>query len=123
MRAKSVLLVFFLVLVGCASSVNDMMKSWEGHSAEDLIAKWGVPSIILDNPGGPGKILVYNFHTQYTTPEMLATPGRSYTTGYIDANGNWQSTTTYTPGLPGTPASTYEYEKSRVFFIDERGVI
>ena len=109
-------------LTGCASSVNELMESWMGHSAEDLIASWGPPAQVLDNPNG-GKIYVYHQDAQVYLPGTSPTPGSSYTTGYIDANGNWQSTTTYNPGSPGTPGQTLDFKRTRVFFVNAQGII
>jgi len=122
MKKLFLILLSAFLLFGCASSVNKMMQSWMGHSAEDLIASWGPPAQVLDNPAG-GKIYVYHQNTQVTLPGTPSTPGTAFTTGYIDANGNWQSTTTYTPGTPGTPPTTYDFERVRVFFVNQQGVI
>lgn len=111
-----------VLLTACASSVNKLMESWMGHSAEELIASWGPPTQVLDNPSG-GKIYVYHQNSQVTLPGTAPTPGTSHTSGYIDANGNWQSTTTYNPGSPGGPAKTYDFQRTRLFFVNPQGII
>lgn len=40
-------LPLLLLLSGCASRVNEMMRSWEGAHVSDLVAKWGPPNQAL----------------------------------------------------------------------------
>jgi hypothetical protein len=122
-RVLSPLLACVLLSAGCASTVNQTMQSWVGHNVQELMQSWGVPTQVMDNPAGSGKIVIYDFHAPVTLPGTAPTPGSSYTTGYIDANGNWQSTTTYNPGSPGTPSQTIDFQRVRVFYVNSEGTI
>jgi len=122
-RALLPVLVCVLLAAGCASSVNKIMESWMGHNVQELMLSWGPPQQVMDNPSGNGKIVVYDSHSAVTLPGTRPTPGTSHTTGYIDAYGNWHATTTYTPGSPGTPPTTLDFQRVRVFYVNDQGTI
>lgn len=121
-RALSVF-VCAVLLSGCASSVNKLMESWMGHNVQELMIAWGPPQQVMDNPSGNGKIVIYDSHSAVTLPGTNPTPGTSYTNGYIDANGYWHATTTYVPGSPGTPPTTLDLQRVRVFYVNDQGII
>jgi hypothetical protein len=52
MKVISIVLVAILFFTGC-TTLKESMSSWEGSSADELLAKWGAPdsSIQLDNGG------------------------------------------------------------------------
>jgi hypothetical protein len=52
MNVISIILVAILFFTGCTTQ-REIMSSWEGSSADRLLAKWGAPdsSIQLDNGG------------------------------------------------------------------------
>jgi len=53
-----VLLIFLWAMVhlGCSAAINKKMASWEGESANNLIAAWGPPDAVLDD-GERGRYL------------------------------------------------------------------
>jgi len=57
MNKKIVLLLLLIPFIGCTTP-NMMMKSWVGHTENELYRKWGAPSKVTDN-GRNGKIVTY----------------------------------------------------------------
>ena len=92
MRRQFFLFVVALVFLGCASSVNNLMQSWVGHSADELMMKWGPPTQVVDGPAG-GKFIIYRSSYDYTTVGVPATAPTVVTNGYIDEYGNFHATT------------------------------
>ena len=55
MKTPLLLCIGFTMLVstmGCATRMNEIMQSWEGHHYSNLIASWGPPQQILDDGSG-----------------------------------------------------------------------
>ncbi len=52
MKKMVIVLVWLVFLTGC-TTMKEVMTSWEGHSADELLAAWGAPDsrIQLDNGG------------------------------------------------------------------------
>jgi hypothetical protein len=57
MHKKILLLVIIIPFIGCTSP-NMIMRSWVGHTENELYRHWGPPSKTIDN-GSNGKIVVY----------------------------------------------------------------
>jgi hypothetical protein len=92
-----------LLLSGCASQVNKVMDSWVGHHQSEVIAEWGPPQSTASDGKG-GTILIYGNYVN-----LGQQPGQARTDYY----GN----TTYTaPQQMG-------YQRTRMFYVDERGYI
>ena len=128
MRRTVVAVVLVLLLVvsaGCVARVNKVMESWEGAHVSDLIASWGPPQQIM-NDGAGGKIYVWNQTRSFTSPGYATTTTTGQATGqattygsttYGNAQGSQHSQTTY------TPPQTTEYTASRMFWVNNSGVI
>jgi hypothetical protein len=105
--------VSILLTIGCASRVNKTMKSWEGAQMNQLLEKWGPPQQVFDDGSG-GRVFVYVFDREFTTP------GHAWTHGQIVEYGNqlWlRAYTTY------TPPQTNGYTAYRMFWINRQGKI
>lgn len=122
MRRQIIGVMCTLLLGGCASSVNNVMQSWVGHTTDELMMKWGPPSQVIDNPSG-GKVFVYVSNVSWTTPGSPGVAPTVITNGYIDAYGNFQATTYAVGGVAATPAQTSSYQRVRMFFVNSSGVI
>jgi hypothetical protein len=104
--------LFFLLVFGtvsCASSVDNLMNSWMGHSEHELILSWGPPTQ-RDPDGAGGVVLTYVFSHQSTNP--FSVPGRVE----FDGRGN----ATYYPPKGG---ETTTHVKIRRFYVNSDGVI
>jgi hypothetical protein len=51
-------------LLSACATPGDAMKSWIGHTQEDVIAKWGNPTYTTTDGSG-GKILVYEKYVDW----------------------------------------------------------
>jgi hypothetical protein len=114
-----VLLVFLWAMVhlGCSAAIDKKMASWQGESANNLIASMGPPDAVLDDGEG-GKILVYTAQRTFSSPGYST----SYATGTGTAIGSTyygsaQGTTIYSPG------HTSAYKASRMFWVNKEGYI
>jgi hypothetical protein len=58
-------------LGGCVDN-DKMMASWVGHDVNDVIAAWGPPSQVLDNP--PGRIMTWATQRTVILPASPTTP-------------------------------------------------
>ena len=99
----------FFWFVGCVARVNEMMRSWEGHHVNELIAKWGPPTQVMPDGSG-GKILVYSQTKTYTPPGSVQTNVYGYgnfATGYTTVN----------------PPQTTSWQAHRMFWVDRNGYI
>src|SRR5690606_10767029 len=78
MKRAMMLLVLGGVLAssGCASRVNNVMQSWVGHHYTNLLMSWGPPSAIYEDGQG-GRILVWAYNRQMTTPGSATTMTRA----------------------------------------------
>jgi hypothetical protein len=56
--AKKILFVFTIFYFSGCTTPNMIMKSWVGHTENELYKHWGPPSKVIDN-GGNGKIVMY----------------------------------------------------------------
>ena len=54
---KRIFLLILIPFTGCTSP-NMIMKSWVGHTENELYRQWGAPSKVIDS-GRNGKIVVY----------------------------------------------------------------
>jgi hypothetical protein len=54
---KRILWLFMLPVIGCTSP-NMIMRSWVGHSENELYREWGQPTRTKEN-GSDGKIVTY----------------------------------------------------------------
>jgi hypothetical protein len=89
MRTLSVssLVLLAMLLGGCANN-DKIMASWMGHHYNDVIASWGPPSQIIDEP--PGKIMTWAYGGTVYTPVGRNVIGQNYTktrTFWTDAQG------------------------------------
>ena len=121
MLAKSIrislILILILTLSACASRINKIMKSWEGHHASELIGSCGPPNQVMDDGYG-GKILIY------TQTRTFVSPGHSstYATGSAYSSGNYIYGTA-TGHTTYTPATSHSYNAYRMFYINSNGYI
>ncbi len=98
------------------------MKSWVGHSSNDLIASWGMPQQTLDDGKG-GKMFIYTEERHYTTP------GYSFSNTSGNLNTIWGGRRSYysfggsnTFGVY-TPPQTTRWTVSRTFWVDKDGKV
>ena len=119
---RKIFQIFLVITVifafsGCASRINQVMKSWEGQHRNDLIASWGPPQQIMSDGQG-GEIFVYTQVKQWTTPGQATTDTTASANIYGNQiYGSGTSRTTY------NPPKTYGYQAQRVFWIDKDGYI
>jgi hypothetical protein len=110
---KFISLIFFLLmllsLIGCTSRMNQIMASWEGQDANDLIANWGPPTQVMDDGSG-GKILCYQQTGAIYVPRT--------TTGSAYSYGGATSFNTYS-----TPGYAFPINKYRMFWVNTNGTI
>ena len=106
-------------LVGCATEekYDEIVNSWVGSRADDLVLAWGPPTSSYEFSTG-GSVLEYEESEQiqmggysYSAPQNTYTSDGLYT----------QMTTTYTTVT--TPASTYDYVCVTRFTVDASNVI
>ncbi len=57
MSVKLTLFVILLSLAGC-TTLNEVMSSWEGHPADELLALWGAPHSRMPLNNG-GQVLTW----------------------------------------------------------------
>ena len=113
MRRLCAAILIVISLTGCATQVNNTMKSWEGSHYSDLIASWGPPSQVFED-GQDGKIFCYQTTGSYSTPGTANTSGNAYSYGNT---ATYYGTTTY------NPPQTYSYQRSRMFWVNSAGYI
>jgi hypothetical protein len=93
------------------------MRSWEGYHYSSLVMSWGPPSAVYDDGRG-GRILIYTYARQWTSP------GRSVTTTTVRAtiwdNLIWGQARSY---REYTPPQTHGDTAWRRFQINSRGYI
>jgi hypothetical protein len=118
---KTFLVLLIIVLhtccLGCASHVNNIMKSWMNKHYSDLIMSWGSPNEVYDD-GLDGRIFIYTSNRQWTEPGTCTTT----TTGTATIYGYmiWaqaESVSTFTP--PQTRGLT----AWRMFRINRNGIL
>jgi hypothetical protein len=91
------------------SEANDLMASWSGGNANDLIAVLGPPNRVMDY--GKGKILIYIFDRTSSTPAEVVTrefdnwfDGKRVRANYV-------------------PSETADHLAFRVFWINSQNII
>lgn len=107
-----------IALLSACVDVNAQMRSWEGHRISDVIAQWGPPAQIIDD--GTDKIYVWAKTRSYTSPGHAETTTNVAANNYGNpyyANATANSRTTY------TPPETTTWQASRMFWVNEYGVI
>ncbi len=102
MKKKVLLSAFLLSLIGCTTP-RMIMKSWVGHTENELYQHWGTPSKVIDK-GSDGKIVVY-------VPDINNKEGSK--TKYINASQ---------PVEYISPRNN-EYKKTKSFYITPMGNI
>lgn len=108
-----------ICLTGCMTpkKMDQMMSSWVGHSADDLIASWGPPQQTMPD-GSEGQIFVYLEQRHYTTPGYSNTTSNAYATAY--GNYNYATASGYgTSSTFTTPPQSYAWTVSRTFWINK----
>ena len=112
-----------LLVTGCITpgKMNEIMSSWVGDNANNLIASWGPPQQVMPDGSG-GQILIYLQDRQSTSP------GYSTTTSSASANAwgnyNYATATGYgTSNTVTTPPKTDRWTVSRSFWVDKDGRI
>ena len=76
-----------VVLGGCANN-DAAMASWQGHHYNDVIAAWGPPAQVMDDP--PGKIMSWTSTRTVYMPLGNSVVGQNRTasrTFWVDASG------------------------------------
>jgi len=112
----------FFVIVACALFLsgcvdNDkLMSSWEGQNVSDVIASWGPPGQVLDDP--PGKIMTWFSQRNFVSPGYSQT--NSTGSAYISGNNVYGQSQSYTTT---TPATVSGYTATKTFWVDDRGMI
>lgn len=107
--------LFIAVLGGCRSN-DAIMESWMGHHVNEVIASWGPPSQVLDDP--PGKIMTWSIQRRYVIP--------GYSQTHITGTGYPQGNTIYVQASGGTvimPPEEYRYTATRTFWVNGEGII
>lgn len=106
-RQFFILLPFLLLFMGCTTP-NMIMKSWVGHSEDELYRRWGPPTKTIDN-GRDGRIVKYVADSNATKPAY----GKHATSKYVNAK---QPTEYITP-------RNNEYIKTKSFYVTPLGNI
>ncbi len=111
-----VLIGGILLIKADQNNKDKVMKSWMGHTYDELLASWGPPSEIYKS--GSGYVIVYTTSVSWTTPGSSTTQ----MTGSAYSYGGWtslsgQATTTY------TPATTHQWTSYRMFWVNSKGKI
>lgn len=116
MRGFLVAVFSVVVLSGCVSvsAINSKMASWQGRSADDLLAEWGPPQqVMAAKEDSRDRILIYTIDRTWTNPGYVASTRSSYTyLGLQDA-----TVTTYVPPEQGG------YTAYRMFWVHPNGEI
>lgn len=105
--------LLLLLSCSCASTQTDItnvMASWDGSNANDLIASWGPPNRVMDDGEG-GKIFIYILDRRSNTPAEVVT--REFD-NWFDGKG---VRTTY------TPSQESGYLAFRIFWVNGENVI
>jgi hypothetical protein len=101
---KSVALLIALFFAsGCASQVDNSMKSWIGAHQSKLIRSWGPPQRTASDGNG-GVILIYGNYVN-----LGQVPG--------------QVTTDYFGNVSYTAPQPQGYQRTRMFYVDRNGYV
>ena len=95
------------------------MRQWVGHSAQELIATWGPPSEVLRGPGRT-RMIVYHDHETVNLPTAS---GEAFKLPAPEEKANSEQVPAYLSANPPTGSQRYNYSSTRVFYVDEHGVI
>jgi hypothetical protein len=109
--------------------MNELMSSWMGKDANDLIAAWGPPNQTMSDGNG-GQIFVYDQSRTVSLPGSSVTTtnfnantnGNVYATpGYANYNANTNgSANTYTTYNPPTQINI---NRQRLFWVNSSGTL
>lgn len=103
MVKRYLFLIFILLLFySCSPSITEIMNSWIGHSKQELIMSFGIPSRI-ESDGAGGEIVVF-------AQQVYQAPSNS--TIYTNSGS---SSTVHNAG--------YNYWSYKMFFINKEGKI
>ena len=143
MRLSICLLATFLIS-GCATTkgYQEVLETWVGSSADDLVSSWGPPTSVYELSNG-GKVIQYNRSNTgqvggytYQSPETTYHNGSGYSSGQASAYDNYGnsahatssgyssyngSSTTYTTKT--TPVYNVTYTCNTRFTTDSAGKI
>jgi hypothetical protein len=112
-----------LLVVCCASTRGERCGKDEaalmGHTAQELIAKWGPPSAVLPNSGG-GRMIVYLDQSPVTMP---GPPESKPSLPAVEATASADQVPTYLSEKPANGPQVYKISRERVFYVDQHGVI
>lgn len=118
-----------MLFAGCVGTeeLNRVMRSWEGHSVNELVASWGAPTSRTSDGSG-GQIFTYDKSHRTYIPESYSP---DYTGAAIATYSHPEGDPTTTPRThtsavtPTTysPAYTSHVTRRRVFWIDSSGRI
>ena len=97
---KVTLLVIVVVVLASCSGPSEIMRSWEGHTINELYLSWGPPSSTMSDGNG-GTIISY-----YYNRDFGQIPGR--------ATRNYDGSISYTaPTNVGNTAARHFYANSQ----------
>jgi hypothetical protein len=96
------LIIFIISLLACTTP-RMIMKSWVGHTEQELLSHWGTPTKTIEN-GSNGRILVY-------VPDMNNKNG---------VNLRYVNTGRFVEHIP--PRSN-EFKKTKSFYVTPMGNI
>lgn len=112
-----------MFLPGCMTTakMNEVMSSWVGHDANELVASWGPPQQVMPDGRG-GQIFAYFQDRQYTSPGFSTTTSTATASAW--GNYNYATATGYgTSNTVTTPPQTHRWTVSRTFWVDKNGRI
>ena len=131
MKRHKLALVLAFILTGCATTANyeNVLSSWVGTTADNLIMRWGPPSNSYPLSNG-GRVLEYS--NQRNIPlggYATIVPQTTYSSGNVNvygkggpAYGNYSGTsTTYVQTT--TPIQNIAMHCSTRFTVDSQGVV
>ena len=110
--------IFLIWCSGCGLSgkrISETMESWKGHHVSDLIASWGPPQQIVDDGRG-GSIYVWKQHVSIPWTKGYSTE-KGTITNYGGNTSYYRNRTTY------TPPTNLEWDRTRMFWVNKRGII
>ncbi len=90
---KRAAIALCLALTGCSSVpvMNNIVGSWQGAQASELVARWGYPTTVVNR--GDHELLVWE---SYGTAVV---PSSSFTSGQVSRDGSFTATTVSRPGF------------------------
>ena len=108
--------VVFIVWVidGASKQQSAAMASWKGHHISKLIRSAGPPQNIVSDGAG-GRIYIWSSHVEI--PLQKEKTQRSGTATVIGDTVYWNEKTVT------SPATSIEYDKVRMFWVNSQGII